>query len=147
MVSPASIDAISFFYQAKRVRNQIVWKFSKSHQILTTKETALLTELDHVVASYNGEEIKKQIQQFRASKEFMIATIRQNESTQTLQLSIAPLNARMNELQNKLDTIKVRMKSVQLEWDEELEQRLSQIGKITINAEKKIGITSPRPIG
>ena len=147
MVSPGSIDASSFLSQAERARNQMVWKFTKSHQILKAKETALLSELDHVVASYKGEGIKKQIQQLQASKEFMITTISQNESTQTLQLSIAPLDARMKELQNNLDTIKVRMKSVQLEWDEELDQRLSQIGRITINAEKKFGLTFSRPIG
>ena len=55
MASLHESESEPFLSQVERVRTEIRDKFSKSHQILNQRETALLSELDQLVASYKGE--------------------------------------------------------------------------------------------
>ena len=67
----------------------------------------------------------------------MIATLKGNENQFILQQSIAPLNARIKELQEKLETTGAHKKQVELEWDSRLESMLNGTGAILVQARRK----------
>ena len=121
-----------FLSQAERVRGEIRARFLSSHQVLHEREAALLSELDQLVASYEWEEVRNQIQQLSISKESIMSVLKENESHEALELSIAPLNSRIRELEASLEAAEARMESLELEWDEELERKLSETGGIRI---------------
>ena len=132
MASLSESESEPFLSQVERVRKEIRDKFSKSHQTLNEREAALLSQLDQLVASYKGEEVREQIQQLSNSKESVMSALKGNENYEALELSIAPLNTRIRELELSLESTETRMSRVELEWDGTLEERLSEIGKIRI---------------
>ena len=95
------------------------------------REAALLSE-HQLVASYKGEEVREQIQKISNSKEIIMFALKGNENYEALELSIAPLNSRIRELELILESTETRMRRVELEWDGTLEERLSEIGRIRI---------------
>ena len=122
----------AFLSQAERVGTEIRDRFLRSHQLLHEREAALLSELDQLVASYKGEGVRKQIQQISNSKESIISALKGNENYEALELSIAPLNSRIRELEVSLERTETGMRRVELEWDGEMEERLREIGRIRI---------------
>ena len=114
------------------MREEIRARFSRSHELLREREAALLSELDELVASYRGEGVREQIQELNRIMESMKTTVQRNENQETVATSVAVMNARIRELEVGLETAKDRMRRVELEWDGELEERLSGLGGIRV---------------
>ena len=132
MASLYGSESEPFLSQAERVRTEIRDKFSKSHQILNERETALLSELDQLVASYKGEGVREQIQELNLIKESMKLKVQRNENQETVMKGVAVMDDRIRELELILKSTETIMRRVELEWDGTLEERLSEIGRIRI---------------
>ena len=132
MASSNVSESETFLSQAEGVREEIRARFSRSHELLRVREAALLSELDELVASYRGEGVREQIQELNRIMESMKTTVQRNENQETVATSVAVMNARIRELEVSLETAKDRMRRVELEWDGELEERLSGLGGIRV---------------
>ena len=80
------------------------------------------------------------------SKDGLRDTLTENENKEILGQALAPINARITELETELQTSKNTYKSVSLEWDLELEKKLSVAGEIRLNAVKE-GIRDYKEMG
>ncbi|KAI6658374.1 RING finger protein nhl-1-like isoform X2 [Oopsacas minuta] len=78
------------------------------------------------------EEEKKQMV---TSKEFLSA-LKGNTGKDVLDQSVALMDERIKELETKLETIRLTYKNVGLEWDELLEKRLGETGRLRLNPRK-----------
>ena len=126
-----------FLSQVQTVRKEISDKFSRARKLLEERETALLAELQGLEDEYTGEGMSEKIKQMNITKDNLIATLKENENKEMLDQSMAPINARINELEAKLQNAKDTYKTMLFEWDDELEVKLSATGSILLNAEKK----------
>ena len=135
----ASADGVgdSFLSRVERVRSDIQTKFLRAHSVLQAREADLLAELQRLADEYTGEGIMLQIKRLSSSKDALRDSLTENENKETLNQSLAPINARIAELEIKLQRAKYTYKSVSLEWDVELEKRLSVAGEIRLNAVKE----------
>ena len=133
-MASASLSGDSFLTQVERVREEIGVKFHRAHQVLVDREEDLLLELQQLELSYKGGGVSEQIREITASKEQLIAIMKGNENQETLKQSVAPLDARMKELEIGLETVKDKLGSVVFEWDGELERMLSETGVIRVRA-------------
>ena len=144
----ASADGVgdSFLSRVERVRSDIQTKFLRAHRVLQAREADLLAELQRLADEYTGEGIMLQIKRLSSSKDSLRDSLTENENKETLDQSLAPINARIAEFEIKLQRAKDTYKSVSLEWDVELEKRLSVAGEIRLNAVKE-GIRDYKQIG
>ena len=133
MASDTSVPQdTSFLSQVERVRVELRERVASAHQVLQEREAALLSELLQLEDTYGGEGIAEQIKELSLTKDQMIATLKGNENQFILQQSITPLNARIKELQEKLETTGAHTKHVELEWDSRLESMLNGTGAILV---------------
>ena len=146
MASAYGVREESFLSHVERVRSEIHTKFIRAHELLQAREADLLAELQRLVDEYKGEGITLQIKELSISKEGLRDALKGNENKIIFELSTAPIDARINELETKLRTAKDSYKSVSLEWDVELDKRLSVAGEIRLNAVKE-GIRDYKEIG
>ena len=135
----ASADGVgdSFLSRVERVRSDIQTKFLRAHRVLQAREADLLAELQRLADEYTGEGIMLQIKRLSSSKDALRDSLTENENKEVLDQSLAPINARIAELEIKLQRAKNTYKSVSLEWDVELEKRLNVAGEIRLNAVKE----------
>ena len=124
-----------FLSQVERVRVELRERVAGAHQVLQERETALLSELQQLEVTYRGEGVDKQIDQLRIHKEQTIATLKDNKNKEFLEQSVAQLDSRMRELETNLETVRDRMRRVELEWDVNLEGMLSRTGSIRVRGE------------
>ena len=127
----------SFLSRVERVRSDIQTKFLRAHRVLQAREADLLAELQRLADEYTGEGIMLQINRLSSSKDSLRDSLMENENKETLDQSLVPINARIAELEIKLQRAKVTYKSVSLEWDVELEKRLSVAGDKRLNTVKE----------
>ena len=146
MASAYGVGEESFLFHVERVRSEIHTKFIRAHELLQAREADLLAELQRLVDEYTGEGITLQIKELSNSKEGFRDALRGNENKEFLENQLANIDARIAQLQTKLRTAKDTYKSVSLEWDVELEKKLSVAGEIRLNAVKE-GIRDYRAIG
>ena len=139
----ASADGVgdSFLSRVERVLSDIQTKFLRAHRVLQAREADLLAELQIL-----AEGIMLQIKRLSSSKDALRDSLTENENKETLDQSLAPIIAGIAELETKLQREKDTYKSVSLEWDVELERRLSVAGVIRLNAVKE-GIRNYKEIG
>ena len=144
----ASADGVgdSFLSRVERVRSDIQTKFLRAHRVLQAREADLLAELQRLADEYTGEGIMLQIKRLSSSKDALRDSLTENENKEILDQSLVPINARIADLEIKLLRAKDTYKSVSLEWDVELEKRLSVAGEIRLNAVKE-GIRDYKKIG
>ena len=144
----ASADGVGdrFLSRVERVRSDIQTKFLRAHRLLQAREADLLEEIQRLADEYTGEGIMLQIERLSSSKDALKDSLTENENKETLDQSLAPINARIAELEIKLQRARDTYKSVSLEWDVELEKRLSVAGEIRLNAVKE-GIRDYEKIG
>ena len=144
----ASADGVgdSFLSRVERVRSDIQTKFLRAHRVLQAREADLLAELERLADEYTGEGIMLQIKRLSSSKDALRDSLTENENKEVLYQSLAPINARIAELEIKVQRAKDTYKSVSLEWDVELDKRLSVAGEIRLNAVKE-GIRDYKKIG
>ena len=121
-------------------------KFIRAHDLLQAREADLLAELQRLVDEYTGKGITLRIKQLSISKVGLRDTLTDNENKEFLENQLANIDARIAELLAKLRTAKDSYKSVSLEWDVELEKKLSVAGEIRLNAVKE-GIRDYKEIG
>ena len=146
MASAYGVGEESFLSHVERVRSEIHTKFIRAHELLQAREADLLAELQRLVDEYTGEGITQRIQQLSISKVALRDTLTDNENKEFLDNQLAIIDARIAELNAKLRTAKDTYKSVSLEWDVELEKKLSVAGEMRLNAVKE-GIRDYKEIG
>ena len=127
----------SFLSHAERVYIEIREKFVRAHQILQNRETDLLAELQQLVDEYTGAGMRDEIQQLNESKQ-LIATLKGNQGKEVLDQSVALMDGRVQELINRHERAQYSYKRVSLQWDEGLEQRLSETGEIRVNVGRSV---------
>ena len=135
MASARLVGEHPFLSQVERARVELRERVARAHQVLQERETALLSELQQLEDTYRGEGVDKQIDQLKITKEQTIATITDNKNKEFLEQSVAQLDARMRELEANLETVRDRMRRVELEWDGNLEGMLSRTGSIRVRRE------------
>ena len=146
MASADNLREESFLSHVERVRSEIQTKFLRAHKILQDREADLLAELQRLVDEYTGDGITQQIKQLSVSKDGLRDTLTGNENKLILDQSLAPIDARIKELETKLQSAKYTYKRVSLEWDVEFDKKLSVAGDIRLNAVKE-GIRNYKEIG
>ena len=146
MASADNLREESFFSHVERVRSEIETKFLRAHKILQEREAALLAELQRLVDEYTGDGITQQITELSESKDALRKTIKGNENKEFLDKNLVFINARIAELETKLQRAKDTYKRVSLEWDVELDKKLSVAGDIRLNAVIE-GIRNYKAIG
>ena len=134
MASVGTIGEENFLVQVERVRSEIREKFLKAHKVLQDREADLLAKLQKLEDEFNEDEITKQIEQLNLSKDALVNTLRGNENKDILDQNLANIDTRIDLLKQKLGTDKDTYKSVTLEWDVELVDKLSLIGDILLNS-------------
>ena len=146
MASADCVGEESFLSHVERVRSEIQSKFLRAHNILQEREADLLAELQRLVEEYTGKRITQQIKQLSVSKDALRETLTENENKEILDQSLAPIDARNKKLETNLQSAKDTYKRVSLEWDVELDKKLSVAGDIRLNAVKE-GIRDYKEIG
>ena len=134
MASADSLREESFLSHVERVRSEMQTKFLRAHKILQAREADLLAELQRLVDEYTGDGITQQITELSESKDALRKTIKGNENKEFLDKNLAIIDARIAELETKLQSAKDTYKRVSLEWDMELDKKLSVAGDIRLNA-------------
>ena len=146
MASADCVGEESYLSHVERVRNEIQSKFLRARNILQEREADLLAELQRLVEEYTGKRITQQIKQLSVSKDALRETLTENENKEILDQNIASIDARIKKLETNLQRAKDTYKRVSLEWDVELDKKLSVAGDIRLNAVKE-GIRDYKEIG
>ena len=137
MASIAATGEDNFLVYVTRVRSEIRDKFLHAHKLLQDREADLLAELQELEDEFIGDKMRIRIEKLNLSKDFMIQTLTDNPDREVLEKSTAPIDASILELERKLQNVKDTYKSVTLEWDVELEDKLSLTGDILLNVVTK----------
>ena len=122
--------------QFEVIRRKIRDKFSRTHLLLQEREAALLAEVQELEDTFRGRGVADEIKQLSLSKEHLVNTLKGNKSKTILQQSIALLDQEISELKISLERAQ-EMKSVDLEWNQDLEDELNRLGAIRVNSEKR----------
>ena len=133
MASIAAIRRDDFLLHVMRVRSEIRDKFLKAHKVLQDRETDLLDRLQELEDEFIGDVITQKINHLSITKDGLITALKGNENKYLFEKSIAPIDAIILELERKLYNVKNTYKSITLEWDVELEDKLSLTGDILLN--------------
>ncbi|KAI6653173.1 RING finger protein nhl-1-like isoform X1 [Oopsacas minuta] len=133
-VSTVQFDE-SFPSQVERVRREITERFIRAHKVLQDRERDLLAELQHLLDDYPGEGIEEEKKQMVASKE-LLSALKENTRKDVLDQSVALMDERIKELESKLERVRLTYKNVGLEWDELLEKKLGETGRLRLNPRK-----------
>ena len=113
----------TFLKLIEKVQTEIQERFAMAHQILKSRESELLSELQRLSEVYACEGIEDEIREIDVSKEDLSA----------VKGDTASIDTRIKELKENLQIVPTRYKSVRLEWDESLERSLGKIGKVSLN--------------
>ena len=146
MASAYGVGEESFLSHVERVRSEIHTKFIRAHELLQAREADLLAELQRLVDEYTGDELVLQIKELTVSKDALKIALTKNTNKEILDQSLGPINTLIKQLLTKLQTAKDTYKSVSLEWDVELQKKLSVAGEIRLNGVKE-GIRDYKEIG
>ena len=133
----ASVSVLSedrFLSKVERVREEIRRKFFRAHQVLGERETELLSELDQLEERYRGEAITEQIEDLEKLKEVELATSKVNKNKDLVMQHVSELDDRVRKLREDWEKERASMRRVELEWDAELESKLSELGAIRVSA-------------
>ena len=133
MASIATIGGDDFLLHVMRVRSEIRDKFLKAHKVLQDRETDLLDKLQELEDEFIGDVITQKINHLSITKDGLITALKGNGNKDLLEKSTAPINANILELERKLHHMRDTYKIVTLEWDVELEDKLSLTGDILLN--------------
>ena len=146
MASEDSNIGDNFLSHIERVRREIETKFKETHSLLEERESDLLAELQRLIDEYTGDRITQQLKQLSFSKEALRDTLTGNENKEILNQNLNSINAHILELETKLQILKDTYRSVSLEWDVELDKKLSLAGEIRLNSVRG-GIRDYKAIG
>ena len=133
----ASVSVLSedrFRSKIERVREEIRRKFFRAHQVQRERETELLSELDQLEERYRGDAITEQIEDLEKLKEVELATSKVNKNKDLVMQHVSELDDRVRKLREDWEKERASMRRVELEWDAELEARLSELGAIRVSS-------------
>ena len=133
MVSTATIGGTDFLVHIKKVRSEVREKFLKAYKVLQDREADLLAKLQELEDDFIGDVITQKINHLTVTRDGLITALKGNEDTDLLEKSTAPIDASILELERKLHNAEDTYKSVTLDWDVELEGKLSLTGDILLN--------------
>ena len=133
MASIGPVGADDFLIHVTRVRSEIRDKFLKAHKVLQDREADLLIKLQELEDEFIGDVITKQIKKLNMSREALMDVLTENASKEVLKKATAPIDANILELERKSQNAKDTYKSVTLEWDVELKDKLSLTGDVLLN--------------
>ena len=133
MANIAAIGGDDFLIHATRVRSEIRDKFLKAHKVLEDREADLLAKLKELEDEFIGDVIIKQIEELNLSKSALINTLKINNNKDVLDQNLTTTDTRIDELKKRFQTAKDTYRSVALEWDVELEDKLSLTGDVLLN--------------
>ena len=133
MASITAIGGDDFLLHVMRVRSEIRDKFLKAHKVLQDRETDLLDKLQELEDEFIGDVITQKINHLSITKDGLITLLKGNDNKDILDQNLANIDSRIDELKRKLQTAKDTYKSVTLEWDVKLEDKLSLTGDILLN--------------
>ena len=133
MASIGPVGGYDFLIHVTRVRSEIRDKFLKAHKVLQDRETDLLDKLQEFEEEFIGDVITQKIEHLSITKDGLVTALKGNENKDLLEKSTAPIDANIVELERKLQNAKDTYKCVTLEWDVELEDKLSLTGDILLN--------------
>ena len=113
--------------QLESARRELREKFSRTHRLLQESEDDILKQLYELEEAYNEQHrrLTEEIQELLASKEKLHSTIKGNKNQNTLQAMLAPLEAKLKELQGAGE----ELQRIDLEWnrEEELEELMKNM--------------------
>ena len=147
MASIAAIGGDDFLLHVMRVRSEIRDKFLKAHKVLQDRETDLLAKLQELEDEFIGDVMTQEINHLSITKDGLMTALKGNENKDLLEKSIAPIDASILELERKLHNMRDTYKSVTLEWDVELEDKLSLTGDILLNGVTQKKVQNYKKIG
>ena len=104
----------NFICQVQRVRREIETRFQRAHNLLKQREAELLTALERLACDYSGDQMIQQMKELSISKKALRESLKANENQAIFEGSVAPIDARIKELETKLQTIKDTYGSVAL---------------------------------
>ena len=133
MASIAATGEDNFLVHVTRVRSEIRDKFLHAHKLLQDREADLLAELQELEDEFIGDKMRIRIEKLNLSKDLLTKTLTDNPDREVLEKSTALIDASILELERKLQNVKDTYKSVTLEWDVELEDKLNLTGDILLN--------------
>ena len=134
MASVSVLGEDRFLLKVERVREEIKRKFVRAHQILGERETELLSELDQLEKRYRGDAITEQIEDLETLKEVELSTSKVNKNRDLVMQHVSELDDRVGKLKEDWEKERASMRRVELEWDAELEARLSELGAIRVSS-------------
>ena len=137
MTSIAAIIGNDFLLHVMRVRSEIRDKFLKAHKVLQNREADLLAKLQELEDEFIGDVITNQIEELNLSKDSLMNTLTGNKNKYYLNQNVTNIDTQIYELKHKFQTAKDTYKSVALEWDVELEDKLSLTGDILNGVTRK----------
>ena len=133
MASIGATGGDDFLSHVMRVRSEIQDKFLRAHRVLQEREADLLAKLRELEDEFIEDVITQRINHLSMTKDGLITALKGNENKDLLEKSTAPIDASILELERKLRNVKDTYKSVTLDWDVELEDKLSLTGDILLN--------------
>ena len=133
MPSIGATGGDDFLSHVMRVRSEIRDKFLRAHRVLQDREVDLIAKLRELEDEFIGDVITQKINHLSMTKDGLITALKGNENKDLLEKSTSPIDASILELKRKLQNVKDTYKSVTLDWDVELEDKLSLTGDILLN--------------
>ena len=132
MASIGATGGDDFLSHVMRVRSEIRDKFLRAHKVLQDREADLLAKLRELEEDFIGDVITQKINHLSMTKDGLITALKGNENKDLLEKSTSPIDGSILELERKLQNVKDTYKSVTLDWDVELEDKLNLTVEILI---------------
>ena len=121
--------------QFDRARREIREKFARAHHLLQEREAVLLAEVQELEDTIK-QGIADEIRQLAFSKEQLESTLKGNNVQEFLHQTITLFDEKISKLKIVREKAK-GMGNMDFEWNLELESKLSILGAIRVNGEKK----------
>ena len=136
MASIGAFGKDNFLSHVVRVRSEIRDKFLRAHRVLQDRETDLLAKLQELKYEFTtGNGISRNISDLIDTRNALLSALEGIENKELLQKSTAHIDIDIEMLERKFQNAQNSYKNVILEWDEELEGKLSLTGDILLNAQ------------
>ena len=131
----ATVDlGTDFLEQIKQTRTEIKDSFTRCHESLRERETAVLSHLDQIEKEFDAKakEIRELQESLNRVKRFSTDSLTSNKLTDTQQSIHILIDSKLNEL--TADT----HRGIEFKWDSLFETDIKQLGSIHINGQTNI---------
>ena len=90
--------------------------------------------MDQLEERYRGNAITEQIEDLKKLEEVELSTSKVNKNKDIIIQHVSELDDRVRKLREDWEKVRASMRRVELEWNAELEARLSELGEIRVSA-------------